>query len=139
MAPVPVTLVIAGPVKPLFASAKSVVSTPVTDSEKVTVQLTLAAFVGEPAVRLIEETAGGVESDGVIVIFRPLTVPPFATAKGPLVPLVNPVFDAESVRLPGLPPKLTVRVYAPEAFVVAVDTLLQPEVVSHVTVAPETG
>ena len=50
------------PVTPVRASAKSAASTPVTDSLKVTVQLTEAAAVGEAAARVIDTTDGGVAS-----------------------------------------------------------------------------
>ena len=59
VAPLPVTPVIAGvPPRPLFASAKSLGSTPVTGSLNVTVQLTLEAFVGFASARPIDETVG---------------------------------------------------------------------------------
>ena len=48
--------------KPLVASAKSLESTPVTDSLNVTVKSTLAAWVGELVVRLMLTTVGTVLS-----------------------------------------------------------------------------
>ena len=61
--PLPVTELTAGvPPNPLTANAKSAEPTPVTDSLKVTVQLTLVAFVGLPTARLIEATEGAVLS-----------------------------------------------------------------------------
>jgi hypothetical protein len=62
VAPVPVTDVIDAPDAPAPASAKSVESTPVTLSLKVTVHWTLAAFVGVVPARLIVETVGAVVS-----------------------------------------------------------------------------
>ena len=56
--PLPVTPVMDAQVTPLATSAKSVVSTPVTDSEKVTVQLTDAAAVVALPTRLMETTVG---------------------------------------------------------------------------------
>jgi hypothetical protein len=57
---------------PVEASAKSLASTPVTDSLNVTVQETLVALVGDEMSRLIEETLGGVLS---IVYAWPVKVP----------------------------------------------------------------
>ena len=51
-----------GLVSPVFANAKSVESTPVTDSENVTVQCTEEALVGLESDRLIEDTVGAVLS-----------------------------------------------------------------------------
>src|ERR1043165_5235649 len=44
---------------PPTAMAKSLRSTPVTDSENVTFHETLAELIGEPLERAIEETTGG--------------------------------------------------------------------------------
>ena len=60
--PLPVTPLIEVPVTPAGASAKSVASTPVTDSLKVTVKCTLAAAVGSASARLMETTVGAVLS-----------------------------------------------------------------------------
>src|SRR5262245_11435751 len=61
--PDPGTLVIAGePPSPAFANAKSVLSTPVTDSLNVTVQSTDAAFEGVEPTRTMELTVGAVRS-----------------------------------------------------------------------------
>jgi hypothetical protein len=60
--PLPVTLVIEAPDGPVAESAKSVVSTPVTFSLKVTVHCTLPAFEGVAPTRLIEEAVGGTVS-----------------------------------------------------------------------------
>ena len=55
--PPPVTPVIAGlPMRPVTMRSKSGSSTPLTDSLKMTVQLTLEAFVGVPLTRLMETT-----------------------------------------------------------------------------------
>ena len=59
--PLPPTLEIDAPVT-VGESEKSAASTPVTDSLKVTVQLTLAALVGVAPARLIEVTVGAVLS-----------------------------------------------------------------------------
>ncbi len=49
---------IEGELRPLLARVKSEESTPVTDSEKVTVHCTEEALVGEPETRVIEEAEG---------------------------------------------------------------------------------
>src|SRR5207302_7569281 len=56
--PLPVTLVSEAPATPLVVRVKSVRSTPVTLSLKVTVKSTLAALVGLPAARTIDCTTG---------------------------------------------------------------------------------
>src|SRR4051812_33143886 len=63
MAPEPLgPPVMDAPVTPVGVSAKSPASTPVTASEKVTVQLTELALVGLEPTRTIEETVGAVVS-----------------------------------------------------------------------------
>ena len=54
------------PESPDVASEKSLEDTPVTGSEKVTVQWTCAALLGDASFRLIELTVGGVLSAGVV-------------------------------------------------------------------------
>jgi len=57
--PLPLTLVIETPlILPVVTSAKSNLSTPLTDSEKVTIKVTLEALVGSAFPRVIETTAG---------------------------------------------------------------------------------
>ena len=46
------------PVRPLCVRLKSVISTPVTEVEKVTVKSTLAALLGLELARVMEETEG---------------------------------------------------------------------------------
>ena len=58
VAPVPVTPLIEAPLTPVGTSAKSEAPTPVTGSEKVTVQSTDGAPVGDVLARLIETTVG---------------------------------------------------------------------------------
>ena len=61
--PVPVTPITEGPdIVPLDVMLKSAESTPVTDSLKMTVKVTLAAFVGLVPDRLLEITVGTTES-----------------------------------------------------------------------------
>ena len=63
VAPVPVTPVTEAPVMPPPAAGKkSLFDVPVTDSEKVTVNCTLAALVAAPVTRTTEETVGAVLS-----------------------------------------------------------------------------
>ena len=62
MVPEPVTVPIAAPEVAVPARAKSAAFTPVTDSEKVTVKLTVDALVGLASVRLMELTEGFVLS-----------------------------------------------------------------------------
>ena len=54
-----------------------------TDSLKVTVQLTVDEFVGEPSTRLIDETVGAVAST--------ITLP--ASVKVELAPVVQPLLE----------------------------------------------
>src|SRR5215218_2702723 len=56
--PEPTVAVMLGPVSPVLARTKSVLSTPVTLSLKVTVHCTLVAFVGDAPTRLIDTTVG---------------------------------------------------------------------------------
>ena len=60
--PLPVTAVIAPDAEPVAVSEKSLMPTPVTLSEKVTVYCTLVALEGEALTRLMELTVGGVVS-----------------------------------------------------------------------------
>src|SRR3954470_12546698 len=66
-----------GPVSPPLTSAKSVVSTPVTVLLKVTVQLTLAAFVGLAAALTIDSTVGAALSKIVPTPWPSAIVMPF--------------------------------------------------------------
>src|SRR5438874_1808481 len=88
-----------GLVRPLFASAKSVGSTPVTLSLNVTVQLTLAVFVGVAFVRLMDVTVGpltsqvtvlSVDVEAVLVLAAGSETSPAAT-EADTVPVVIPV------------------------------------------------
>ena len=67
---------------PVVASAKSDVSTPLTDSENVAVNWTDAAFVGLEPTRVIELTVGGVVSGGLATT---------KTLDGLNEPVANPV------------------------------------------------
>ncbi len=59
LVPLPDTASIDAPVSPLSSGVKSPIPTPVTDSSKVTVKLTVIAFVGSASARVIELTSGG--------------------------------------------------------------------------------
>ena len=65
IAPEPLTPVTAAPVMPLVVRLKSARSTPVTDSENITVKSTLAALAGLVSARRLEITLGGISSMSV--------------------------------------------------------------------------
>ena len=62
VAPDPVMLVMDAPVTPVVVKLKSVISTPVTDSEKVTVKTTLVAPIVLGLARMMEMTVGALVS-----------------------------------------------------------------------------
>ena len=62
MLPEPLTVRMEAPVTPVAVMAKSVVSTPVTDSVNVTVKSTLAVLVGSGFARTMEFAVGAVIS-----------------------------------------------------------------------------
>jgi len=108
--PEPVVDVMLVPARPVFASAKSAVSTPVTLSLNVTVHCTLAAFVGDAPTRAIETTVGTVLS---IVITGPVRLP-FPTPLPPSLFVAASWIESSSTRLrptvPSPEPVLTVTV-----------------------------
>ena len=75
--PDPVTDAMEVLARPDATREKSLVSTPVTDSLKTTVQLTVAAFVGEVAARLIDVTVGAVVSSVKFQVVPVVVIPPF--------------------------------------------------------------
>jgi len=67
VAPEPLTLVMDVPVMPVVTSAKSLVFTPVTSSEKATMNIMLVRLVGLVLARIIEETTGTLTDMNVAV------------------------------------------------------------------------
>ena len=78
--PAGVTDVIAGePPRPVLTSWKSPASTPDTDAENVTVQLTDAAFVGLAPARTIELTIGAGTDALTVCVAVPAEAPKLAS------------------------------------------------------------
>ncbi len=114
---------IEGELRPLLASVKSEESTPVTDSEKVTVHCTEEALVGEPVTRVIEEAVGAVLST--------VTTVPVVKVEGesalPAVSRIVLLASSTSSRIVPSPEPLS-----------TVTVRLEPEPLTPVIEAPET-
>src|SRR5437667_10088227 len=98
------------PITPVVVSAKSLESTPVTLLLKVTVKLTLAAFVGLALARVIDDTVGATPSTSTPVVVGGVKVSAALNPSASLIvlPPLKTIGDAETIPFVSLSPACTV-------------------------------